>query len=352
MSESVLPDSTDGAQGNKSLEQLPLSKGISYQPHFSNEEYENTLERFASFLGTHSFVNGAVGENSYQLTKFFYKDPCNPLGGGVCVLPSFDLYSGDVPDVPMPKLNGNTLNSVNATNLMPPPGQKINIPPMAASVFGLYSQKKEDLGHVSKSITAASDEVGNADAKAAMLEKVAARNLGSKMTWTHSSAHLAPSAMLRSLSTSFTHLIDSRVRACTLLLLKHSLTSGDESSRANLLQILATSSAINLTAVVTKFQTLKLPPELLAQAAQEQQETNKEKKEDGDLDTIEIVCPLLYEAVIDVTIQGQEETFKLRAAGTMKGGREQFQIIFSRLLILFLFYSPNFTTSELLFQGN
>merc|ERR1711971_557578 len=67
----------------------------------------------------------------------------------------------------------------------------------------------------------------DASAKAAQVEQKAAQTLGSLTSWTRSSVVYASNAISENAANSFSSLVDSRVRAWTLLLLRHSLTTGD-----------------------------------------------------------------------------------------------------------------------------
>eukprot|EP00957_Ditylum_brightwellii_P145494 11078631-Ditylum_brightwellii.AAC.1 len=159
-------------------------------------------------------------------------------------------------------------SSVSSGNNMPPPAPKeggggrggkedMKIPAMAASVISSDrnngSAPSNSMGGATAedknaAVSASSERAASANENAIKLEQAAARNLGLRTVWTRSSASQAPPAMLRSFSDSFSSLVDSRVRAWTLLLLRHSLSNGDEQSRSRLLGLLATSSSILLTA--------------------------------------------------------------------------------------------------------
>ena len=242
---------------------------------------------------------------------------------------------------------------------MPPPPPQIptaggapsmvRIPKMAASVFGDSSPgSKPDAATAATAAgtaraqslaaaragTAGPGNVASVNADATRLEQVASRNMGRKTTWTRSSAPQAPPALLQSLRSSFGSLVDSRVRAWTLLLLRHSLNSGDSASRSRLLALLATGASIDMTAVTTTFVTLELPRETKARLDAEHRKKREEMRasavergtvqmsrtpgEGGD-ENRDVVLPLIFEAVVDVNIQGQEITVKLRAPGTISG---------------------------------
>lgn len=296
-------------------------------------ERQSVIKRFVNLLGqqqslkdgslsssgvsegnTISARRGGVNNiNVSELGSLLFEDDTSPIGGGTCSLPSLDLYSGDMPDA-LENINnsfGRTSDSSKSSKVPPnldSPKKNVSIPPMAATV--LVNRE-----HNSTNPAEANNAAANANANAAILEQAAALNLASKITWTRSSIKLAPSAMLGSLFSSFRLLLESRVKAWTLLLLRHSLSSGDEGSRCHLLRLLATSNSISLSAIETKFQALKLPPEIALSLHKDDQENSSKKSSNSP---VEIILPLLFEVVMDLTIQRQQLTSKLRAPGTIK----------------------------------
>jgi hypothetical protein len=91
---------------------------------------------------------------------------------------------------------------------------------------------------------------------------------------------------------------------------------------------LATSSTIDLRAATTTFQTLPLPPETKQKLKEQQtqKEANDEAtdtKQDNHVPIWkrepDIVLPLLFEALMDVTIEEKDVTVTLRAPGTISG---------------------------------
>eukprot|EP00594_Rhizosolenia_setigera_P020024 CAMPEP_0178980364 /NCGR_PEP_ID=MMETSP0789-20121207/26450_1 /TAXON_ID=3005 /ORGANISM="Rhizosolenia setigera, Strain CCMP 1694" /LENGTH=717 /DNA_ID=CAMNT_0020670759 /DNA_START=49 /DNA_END=2203 /DNA_ORIENTATION=+ len=372
------------------------------QPNTTPKENEQVLKAFSSLLGAKALtsqqekrvsgISGILGpvsgtasqkSNAAELVKLLVTDTSSPVGGGICCIPSFDLYSGEVPVIPLPQLGSSHSSSSNNKNNKyeekdPSPSEsvsdvqsvekkadlsesvsdgtsssedkkissnqqedsvnpekvtntkEVNIPTMAASVFSSsgnhsntsQSPKNPPESQVSNNETSSSDAGENRDEKekgpeqsastananATLLEQAAARNLSSKITWTKSSIHLAPMALLQALSGSFSSLVESRVRAWTLLLLRHSLSNGDDASRNHLMSLLATSSTLSVTDVVTTFQTLKMPP------------SSAEKAEEKTKDEIEkpMVLPLLFEATIGLKVQGKQLSCKIRAPGTIK----------------------------------
>ena len=372
---SNLPNETKNAES--SIEKTESSSCIKY------EEQEQVLEKVASLLGTNSEVKGIAHKSSYELAKCLLKDISDPLGGSICILPSLDIFSGELPDFTLlsavqSKGDSTTVqkhtepqHEIKAKNdvksRLPGDAQtyskmrdsesksdsdasvressssddkkyeqrKKSIPPMAASVLDFFPPSNTVMG-THEARNGKSDQIesktnnvqnttngshaGNADSNDSLLEKAILKNLGSKMSWTRSSLHLAPRAMLQSLSASFSYLLETRVRSCTLLLLKHSLARGDSRSRSNLMQLLISSSTIDLTSVVTKFEVLKLPSEIRQQIQDQAKEKDVEKSSNEDEKKItEVVCPLIFEASMDMKMPGYTETLKLRTSGTIKG---------------------------------
>ena len=80
----------------------------------------------------------------------------------------------------------------------------------------------KSLPHMDASVL---NNAADASAKAAQVEQKAAQSLGSLTSWTKSSVVYAAGAISKNVADSFSSLVDSRVRAWTLLLLRHSLTT-------------------------------------------------------------------------------------------------------------------------------
>ena len=142
-------------------------------------------------------------------------------------------------------------------------------------------------------LTGATEGVANS-------EQIAAQNIEKLTSWTKSTLEYAGEAVKKNLSDSFASLVESRVRAWTLLLLRHSLSTGDDESRARLLNML--SSTIKVLSAETHFKTLPLPDSAAEQAS-------------GGT----VILPLLFEVVLHVAVQDKEETVTLRAPGTITG---------------------------------
>jgi len=141
----------------------------------------------------------------------------------------------------------------------------------------------------------------DASAKAAQVEQKAAQTLGSLTSWTRSSVVYASNAISENAANSFSSLVDSRVRAWTLLLLRHSLTTGDSTSRSRLLSMLASIIKVNSAEIAFKTQPL---PEACK---------NLPRKDDDP----DIILPLLFEVHMKIIVQSKECTVTLRAPGTV-----------------------------------
>lgn len=136
--------------------------------------------------------------------------------------------------------------------------------------------------------------------KAAKVEELAAIEMNKKTSWTRSTVVYASHAVATNASEFFSKLIDSRLRAWTLLLLRHSLSTGDAQSRTRLLSML--SASIQVKKAETRFKTLSLPESAKGQAKE-----------------ADVILPLLFEVVLHLTIQDKPESVTLRAPGTISG---------------------------------
>jgi len=179
----------------------------------------------------------------------------------------------------------------------------------------------------------------DASAKAAQVEQKAAQTLGSLTSWTRSSVVYASKAISENAANSFSSLVDSRVRAWTLLLLRHSLTTGDSTSRSRLLSMLASIIKVNSAEIAFKTQPL---PEACK---------NLPRKDDDP----DVILPLLFEVDMKITVQSKKCTVTLRAPGTVSGEflnlfisfffsfgiiRTMYSFIYHRFF--FLFFTANF----------
>jgi hypothetical protein len=189
-------------------------------------------------------------------------------------LPSLDLGLVDAPD----DLNSSVLPVIGQHREMTVPVVPVDEcrPAMAASVL-------------------ASATEGSAN-----LEDKAAQNIGKITSWTKSTLDYAADAVTKNVSSSFALLVDARVRAWTLLLLRHSLSSGDSESRSKLMSMLA--SSIKIESAWSNFKALPLPDSAAGQAT-----------ESG------VILPLLFEVVLHATLHEKQESITVRAPGTIFG---------------------------------
>jgi len=245
----------------------------------ASKKEEEIISSFAVQLGAKTGKSlESVSHRSKELTKFFADDVSDE--DVVLTLPSLDmrLAEGQENNV-LPEVGDSKSKVVEVQE-----GQESNVearPTMAASVLS------------------------GATEGAAHIEQKAAQNLGSGASWTKSTLVYAAQAVAINVSDSFACLVDSRVRAWTLLLLRHSLSTGDAESRSRLLSML--SACIKVDSAETKFKTLPLP-----------ESAAKEPKE------CDVILPLLFEVVLHVTLQNRTETLTLRAPGTIAGKSSPF----------------------------
>lgn len=362
------------------------------------------VKEFTSHLGVSVDGSASQARAKPELARYLYRNPSDPTGGAICSLPGLELSSEDddqdmatsgtagdgapggggggglLPDVGASAHMHPTAapyRSDSSVAMPPPPPKQFGaaagagggtrggpaIPAMAAAVFdpnntadavtaantAANAMPGSAASGMSAAVAAAAGQSPEAaSANAAKLEAAAAANLGTPTTWTRSSVAQAPPSIVRSLSSSFYSLLDSRVRAWTLLLLRHSLSSGDDDSRSRLLALLATSSAIDLSKIVMSFQTLDLPPAMKAQleqekrakaAAREAGTLTEAQKAERDCD---LVLPLIFEANIDVNLQGQTVSVQLRAPGTVGG---------EYCVILWMDWNGTHTHTHIVFHG-
>ena len=250
--------------------QAPPSKVCDNMAEFGLwEQRSEQLAKFAQLLGTKSTSLTATAR--VKALKSLLSDSLQEHEV-VLTLPSLDLNISDSQDesnIPLPGVGEHSVGLAES-----PDGTR---PTMAASV-----------------LTSATEGAANSELKAA-------QNLGKLTSWTKSTLDYASDAVLKNLSSSFGALVDSRVRAWTLLLLRHSLSTGDAESRSGLMTML--SSIIKLGAAETNFKPLSLP-----QTAAEQAK-----------DSSDVVLPLLFEVEMFATVQDKRESVTLRAPGTITG---------------------------------
>ena len=189
-----------------------------------SNDRETALSEFISKLGDRSCKKTANHKNVHgnnvmtkQLSDFEkYLDPDSQMGiGAVCSFPSLDL--GDK-ELPMPTVGASSSSGLSKQN------SSTDVPSMRASILDLTDLTKTS--QPSKDPHNTSCSVEKANKNVAVLEQAAVRNLASPTTWTPSTVASAPQSMLQNLSQSYLSLVESRVKAWTLLLLRKSLSSG------------------------------------------------------------------------------------------------------------------------------
>lgn len=224
---------------------------------------EAVVSKFASLLN-------AKVNNPGTLARSTVKEAIKCLSPSVaghdvvCTLPSLDIQSEGTSS-PLPEVGKHR--------------EKTTVPEMKASLF---------------------DRAITESAKSAREEERTAKMLGALTSWTKSSLVYAPDATAKNVSASFQALVDSRVRAWTLLLLKNSLSTGDSTSRSRLLGML--SCMIQAKEASISFTTLSLP------------DSARGQPKDAD-----VILPLLFQAELQLTLQERTETVSFQAPGTISG---------------------------------
>jgi hypothetical protein len=168
--------------------------------------------------------------------------------------------------------------------------------------------------------------ISNSNSDTTNLEMKAATNLGRPLSFTRSSAYHAPSALIRSIFSSFSALIASRVKTWMLVLLRHSLSSEERGSRDRLMALLGTENKIQMNAIITKFEVDDLSTEEIA-ALLVKGNLNMEKRKHSaatgkscvGIEFCDLILPLQFKAVIDVTVQGHSCTVNLTTPGSIGG---------------------------------
>jgi len=192
----------------------------------------------------------------------------------VCTLPSLDMRK---------------LEEDPDTNVLPNVGEHF---PMKMEASVLHNAAKAS---------------GNS-AKAAQVEQKAAQTLGSLSSWTKSSFVYASKAISENAAKSFSSLVESRVKAWTLLLLKHSLTNtGDSTSRSRLLSMLESIIKVNSAQIAFK------PLASVGNLA------NVEKT----VDDPDFILPLIAEVDLIITVHDKKGTVTLKAPGTISANFER-----------------------------
>lgn len=163
----------------------------------------------------------------------------------------------------------------------------------------------------------------SASANSTKLEMAAAINMGRPLSFTRSSVPHAPEALIRSLFTSFSSLVRSRVRTWTLLLLRHSLSSGDASSRNNLMSLLASQQSFEMSNMITEIVAHDLTPDMRDQLYDDGLRRREVRLAQGNgnklmsMDYCDLMLPIQFKAAIDIIVQGNKVTVHLVAPGSV-----------------------------------
>lgn len=268
------------------------------------------LEKFAALLGTTNHHRSK--ELISLLSKTVNDDQV------VLMVPSLDLQfyteGGEqhgIKDI-LPQMGRhNSLGALSSQNLKsldsiheddtmrehPPPSNTTQRPNMAASVLNITSTAPS----LSNSENQPQQHPKlNTDTVDSSIQTVA-QNIGKQTSWTKSTLPYATNAVGTNITESFTTLFNSRLRAWTLILLRHSLSTGNADCRTKLLGML--SAKINIQSHEFYYRTLPLP-----------EAAKNAKPIDSD-----IILPLLFEVTLNISIQEKPEKVVLRTPGTISG---------------------------------
>jgi hypothetical protein len=282
---------------------------------------DEVTSKFASLLGTKGVKKQTVASSLIKA------DPQGAASREMLMCLSKQVESYEVictlPSLDMRKLDEDT----GSISPLPKVGEHFQ----AETIKTTGASSGDNSGSLPQMEASVLNNAADASAKAAQVEQKAAQSLGSVTSWTKSSVVYASHAISENVANSFSSLVDSRVRAWTLLLLRHSLTTGDSASRTRLLSML--SSFIKVNSAETAFRTLPLP------------ESAAHQPKEAD-----VILPLLLEVDLQISIQSKVDTVTLRAPGTISGmllspvvvspplfftfliSKSTYRLLFSRLL--------------------
>lgn len=238
-------------------------------------EQEGIVSRFAELMGTNTGSDGQAAPPTIEQQQDLMACFATTVSDDeiVCTMPSINLNATADGNNPLPEV-GQHMDTESST------GGGLH-PIMEASVLGTDEGPSEE-------------EEGSKPAKKPT------PGLSDTSSWTKSSVVYASAALLKSISDSFSSLVNSRVKSWTLLMFKKSLASGDNSGRSRILQML--SSNIKITPTMSSFKTLQLP----ASAAGQSKEAD-------------VILPLIFEVSLKVSMRDKTEAVTIRAPGTVAG---------------------------------
>jgi hypothetical protein len=242
---------------------------------------EDTARKFAALLS--SDTKAVKGSQSQALSSLLADSVAED--SVILTLPSLDLrYAESDGASPLPK--------IGEKNIL---GQGPNAMSRTSSRANMTASVLTGAGVDGGPLNVINSNSGDERAVAAV-----AASHSKSTSWTKSTLVYASHALATNLTEFFSNLIDSRVKAWTLLLLRHSLSTGDTESRSRLLGMLSTS--ISVQQAETNFKTLTMPNSAAGQ-----------RKE------ADVILPLLFEVSLQMSIQDKPSTIKLLAPGTISG---------------------------------
>ena len=291
-------------------------------------------------LPTNNALSPPIQSTTSLMDGCLHRDDSDTVGGAIISVPALNLQSPDQ----NAEEKGKAARSSGASAVLPSLGKsskvtgndnnsnnsKPVIPAMVASVLGQGTNKqmklfleqqqnkgKNTIGGDKSSSSKQSDLLQTAAAAATDMEYAAAQNFGRPISYTRSSAPQAPGAMARVLFDSFSSLIQSRIKTWTLRLLRHSLSSGDEDSRFQLMSLLATKN-IELYAFATDFQIIgsKNEKDSLMKAT-----TSKTTSGSSPFsrDGCDFLIPLFLDVHVDIKLHGKIVNLHFQTDGTAAG---------------------------------
>jgi hypothetical protein len=263
-----------------------IGAGSMAAPASTGKTQESIVKQFAMLLGTKSASPTQSSAKTKDMMALISPSVANQ--DVVLILPTLDLR---VEEDTLPKIGENRSKTMTEVPEGEPSVPLESRPTMEASVLSVAAEDEAKTTKEQKEAQTLKEETQ---------EQKEAQTLKEETQWTKSTLVYASGAVSTNLVNSFSTRVDSRVRAWTLLLLKHSLSTGDSESRSRLLHILA--AIIKVNSADTTFKTLSLPDAV-----------------SGKPNEDEVILPLLFEAELHITIQGRPETVTLRAPGTISG---------------------------------
>jgi len=213
-----------------------------------------------------------------------------------CSSPSLNLQTGQEEGNPQVSRSGSGVQPSTNCSSVP-------IPAMVASVLNLA-----DATTRVASAKAADNSSSRSNGTLNIDLEVSAQHLEFAKEFTRDTVSEAPGALRSNFQKSMTTLVQTRVRAWTLLLLRQSLSSNDDASRQRYLSLLQASSSWHVAATDLQFRALSFQNPQQADPCIDEEDSEKEA---------DMILPLLLEATLDVGIKGHEMTVCIRAAGTI-----------------------------------